>query len=91
MYDLANRLTTSISGAALTSYTFDPNGNNTVVLTTGAVTMAYDKENRLVNYLSSAAAASYTYSGDGLKRSEWNAGIPTTLVWNGQDYLQGRQ
>jgi len=53
-------------------------------------TMTYEKENRLVTYLASGTSVSYTYSGDSLKRSEWNAGTPTTLVWDGQDYLEGR-
>ena len=53
-------------------------------------TMSYDKENRLVTYLASGTSVSYTYSGDGLKRGEWKSGTPTTLVWDGQDYLEGR-
>ncbi len=60
------------------------------VASTGLITMFYDKENRLANYWASGASVSYTYSGDGLKRTEWSAGTPTTLVWDGQSYLQGK-
>jgi len=74
----------------LCTYSFDSNGNNTGVASTGLITMIYDKENRLATHLASGVSVSYTYSGDGLKRTEWNAGTPTTLVWDGQDYLQGR-
>jgi hypothetical protein len=52
--------------------------------------MTYDKENRLSVYLSPTASVSYTYSGDMLKRCEWVAGTPTTLIWDGQNYMQSR-
>ena len=90
-YDIANRLVTSLAGSTMTTFTFDNNGNNTVVNSGSPVSMSYDKENRLATYLASGTNVSYTYAGDNLKRCEWNAGTPTTLVWDGQDYLQGRQ
>jgi len=90
-YDIANRLTTSISGATVTSFSFDANGNQILVNIAGALTsMSYDKENRLNLYLASGSSVSYTYSGDMLKRCEWVSGTPTTLVWDGQDYIEGR-
>jgi YD repeat-containing protein len=94
-YDLSGRLTTAITGFALSTYSYDPNGNLVVVSSlTGLVTMSYDIENRLVLHvqsgMSSASAATYSYSGDGLKRLELVAGSPTTLVWDGANYLQGR-
>lgn len=36
------------------------------------------------------SVASYTYDGDGLKRRELVDGTPTTLIWDGSDYLHGR-
>ena len=87
-YDIANRLTTSLAGTAMTSYTFDVNGNNIGVSSTGLTTMGYDKENRLVTSLAAGTSVSYVYAGSGLKRTEWNAGTPTTLIWDGQDYLK---
>ena len=89
-YDLANELTTALAGSTQTTFTFDNNDNNTVVNSGSPVSMSYDKENRLVTYLASGVSVTYNYSGDGLKRSEWNAGTPTRLVWDGQDYLQER-
>jgi len=29
-------------------------------------------------------------SDEGLRWTEWNAGTPTTLVWDGQDYIEER-
>jgi YD repeat-containing protein len=52
------------------------------------MSMGYDKENRLVTYLAAGTSVSYVYAGSGLKRTEWNAGTPTTLIWDGQDYLK---
>ncbi|MBL8068451.1 MAG: hypothetical protein JNM28_08375 [Armatimonadetes bacterium] len=52
--------------------------------------MSYDKENRLVLDLDSGARTTYTYSGDGLKRSEATGSGVTTMVWDGSEYLQGR-
>ena len=43
--------------------------------------MGYDKENRLVTYLATGTSVSYVYAGSSLKRTEWNAGTPTTLLW----------
>ena len=52
----------------------------------------YDRENRLTSHQSaSVVLASYTYSGDGLKRQEILGAVTTILVWDGQNYLQGRQ
>jgi len=76
--------------AAITSYNFDVDGINIGVSSTELTTMGYDKENRLVTYLAAGTSVSYVYAGSGLKRTEWNAGTPTTLIWDGQDYLEGR-
>jgi len=32
----------------------------------------------------------YLYDGDGMKKVEISGGTRTTLVWDGSDYLQGR-
>lgn len=90
-YDVASRITTNITGSAVTTNTFDPNGNRWVVNESGKLTtMSVDFENRLVNVSSPDGSTSYTYAGDGLKRSELVSGILTTIVWDGTSYLQER-
>ena len=57
----------------------------------GVTSMAYDIENRLVRHEASGTISTYTYQGsDGLKRSELVSGARTTIVWDGDEYLQGR-
>lgn len=92
-YDASSRLTTSISGTSVTTYTFDSNGNLTNVrpATGNRTTMAYDKENRLVDWKQGAAtnATTYKYNGFGQKVNETNAtGFNAyALIWDGDDYL----
>lgn len=95
-FDLAGRIVKgySYNGSVIT-HTYDDNGNLVNVdgyneEGTGTVIMAYDKENRLVNEMRNGTVATYTYSGDGLKRSSIVDGAVTTLVWDGSEYLQGR-
>ncbi|MDI9640041.1 hypothetical protein QM565_30495 [Geitlerinema splendidum] len=54
--------------------------------------MSYDYENRVKVHhdVTSGTKTTYTYSGDGLKRSERSGSSITTLVWDGSEYLQGR-
>ena len=52
--------------------------------------MSYDKENRLNVHLNGEVTTTYSYSGDGKKRTEAVGNALTTLVWDGEDYLQGR-
>ncbi len=75
----------------LSTYTFDSDGNNSVVQT-GAnfVTMSYDQENRMTIHSSGSVLNSFTYQPDGMKRTEQVGATTTTLVWDGPDYLQGR-
>ena len=53
--------------------------------------MLYDKENRLAVYESGSSVTCYVYGGDNLKRLEIVGSATTTLVWDGDDYLQARQ
>jgi len=93
-YDIASRITTSISGSVLTTTTFDNAGNTWVENTTGQLTTyVYDGDNRplKVTY-PDGTITTFAYSGNGLKRSSQEAGKPlTTLFWDGTDYLQERQ
>ena len=59
--------------------------------TSGPLTMTYDEENRLRQLQSGATIATYSYDGDNLKRTEMALnGAITTLVWDGDEYLQER-
>ncbi len=53
-------------------------------------TLSYEKENRLSRHENGGVIATYLYDGDGKKRVELVSGAYTTLVWDGEDYLQGR-
>jgi uncharacterized protein RhaS with RHS repeats len=60
MYDLASRLTTSVAGTAVTTFGFDPNGNQTNVNSVGTLTtMGYDKENRMTSHEQATSVATY--------------------------------
>ncbi|MBL8067374.1 MAG: hypothetical protein JNM28_02910 [Armatimonadetes bacterium] len=94
-YNLAGQAVTISTDAGLATQTFDDNGN--LIRVWGdwpgggkSITMSYDKENRLDLDLDSGARTTYTYSGDGLKRSEATGSGRTTIVWDGSEYLQGR-
>jgi len=89
----AGEIVTSASSAGTSTFSYDPNGSLTnVVLPLGGppITMSYDKENRLTLHRSGSTLTAFTYSGDGLKRSETDSMGTTTLVWDGDEYLQGR-
>ena len=50
--------------------------------------MAYDFENRLVFHEEGDQLTTFVYSGDGLKVKEVLNGQATTVVWDGQQYLE---
>lgn len=93
VYDPANRKTTGISASGSFTFTFCPNGNLTGVSdSTGLTTLAYDKENRLSTQAQpDGTSATYGYQPDNMKRIELVSGTLTTLVWDGSNYLEGRQ
>jgi len=89
-YDLAQRLTTSMEGTALTTYSFDPAGNKIKENLDGALTTyTFDPANRLIFQSSASGFSTYTYQGhDGLRRSAWEPGTTnSTMIWDGSDYL----
>ena len=92
-FDAATRLTTSIQGTSVGTYTFDNAGNQILDNVAGALTTCqYDPENRLLFASSSSGVSSYTYQGhDGLRRTWAEPTFSlTTTVWDGSDYLQER-
>ena len=52
--------------------------------------MVYDKENRLQRHENGGVVTTYLYSGDGKKRVEQVGAAVKTLIWDGEDYVQGR-
>lgn len=45
---------------------------------------------RLRRHMNDSSVVTYLYDGDGMKRVEQLDGARTTIVWDGQDYLQTR-
>jgi len=91
-YDLADRLTTSISGTTVTTYTFDNNGNLLEENNNGALTSySYNCENRLLQQIGSGGSIStYSYLGNGLRitNQESSSQLLHTTVWDkDQNYL----
>ena len=90
-YDGNNRLLTEIktpvSGAAVTTtYTHDPNGNQTLKQVSGTgVTEArsYDTFNRLTGVNSGSVNATYLYRPDNMRLSKNVNGQRTTHIWDG--------
>ena len=76
-YNAFGQLTTSTDGTLLTTYTYDSDGNMTVVAEESAdpVTMSYDGENRMKVHKDGATVVTYTYAGDALKRTEEDANL----------------
>ncbi len=52
--------------------------------------MTYLKENRMSLHQQTGSVATYLYAADNMKRVENVDGAVTTLVWDGNSYLQGR-
>ena len=92
-FNAAQRIVTTVENSVgTTTYVYDPNGNVIEVVNPdgSVITMSYDKENRESVHQDAASVATYTYAGDGLKKTEYVDGALTTLVWDDDDYLQGR-
>jgi len=63
-----------------TTYTYDPNGNQTAA---GSRTFTYDLENRLVSTTAGGATESYTYDGDGNRLTLSQGGTAQTFyLWD---------
>ena len=92
-YDAAQRLTTTIAGAAVSTYTYDPDGNMTVENIAGQfTTFVWGDDERMKNTLYSGGAIStYVYDGDRRRRSYAEpGGSLTTVVYRGNDILEER-
>ena len=90
-YDIANRLVTSVSGGLTTTYTFDRNGNKTIVReSVNIYSMGYDNMNRLNYQIDGSNRFTYTYDASSLKRYEDAPTGRTTIMWDGSNYLGGK-
>jgi YD repeat-containing protein len=88
-YNPANRLVTAVSGGLTTSYSYDRNGNLTLVQEGGGAvyTMGYDNMLRLNYQIATSTYNTYTYDAGGLKRYEDASTGRTTVIWDGSSYL----
>ena len=74
-----------------TTYTFDRNGNKTIVReSVNIYSMGYDNMNRLNYQIDGSNRFTYTYDASSLKRYEDAPTGRTMIVWDGANYLQGR-
>ena len=91
-YNAAGQITTSMDTYGnITNYAYDDDGNNTLVaLPWARYSMSYDQANRLILHVDGSTFTTYTYQPNGMKRSEVSGAAITTIVWDGSDYLQGR-
>ncbi len=84
-YNDADQLTQTQSGAVVTPYTYDADGNQTGE---GTVTSIYDLAGRLTTVTSGATTTSYAYDGDGRRLTRaTNATVDTRYAWDTQNPL----
>ncbi|KAA0239718.1 MAG: RHS repeat protein [Armatimonadetes bacterium] len=92
-HDPADRLVTMIEGVKVTTYSYTGYGALEIEQTpTGHATHTYSGQDQLVGTVSGSGLAvsrsTYTFGGDGLRRTAQNGNVqPTTMVWDGADYL----
>ena len=93
-YDAGNRKVTGTISNSLSTFTYDHNGNMTGVNEAVALTMLnYDKENRLsAHFDAGGTVTTNIYDPLGKKRA-WakSTGTRSTIVWDGEDYVQVRE
>ncbi len=89
-FDAADRLVTMALGANLTTFTYTTYGALEVEVTgSQRTTYTYDGQDQLVEVLPhSGVRSTYTFDGDGMRRTAQEGNVsPTTMVWDGSDYL----
>ncbi|MCZ7580242.1 MAG: hypothetical protein M5U21_05415 [Fimbriimonadaceae bacterium] len=92
-HDPADRLVTMIEGVKVTTYSYTGYGALEIEQTpTGFATHTYSGQDQLVGSVSGSgltvSRSTYTFGGDGLRRTAQNGNVqPTTMVWDGADYL----
>ncbi len=90
-YDAANQLAWSQDASGRTTYTFDADGNQQVVLSPGGdrVTNLWDYENKLIGVQHPAGSReTMAYDPDGKRVMLQESASTTKYVWDNQNYLQ---
>ena len=90
-YDAMDRITTMAEGANLTTYTYT--GYNALESETQGervIQYAYSGQDQLILVTPpNNRKSTYTFDGDGMRRTAQEGNVlPTTMVWEGSDYLQ---
>src|SRR5205814_2065284 len=86
-YDVAGEIGSFVTTAGGNTtqnlaYTFDPQGNRTLVtdnISHTSTSLGYDQANRLKSY---GASATYQYNGNGLRASKVVSGTTTNYAWD---------
>lgn len=93
-FDAADRLVTMVEGATLTTFTYTSYGAlETEHFRAVRVTNTYDGQDQLIKVERGgvgvpATTSTYTFDGDGMRRTAQEGNVqPTTMVWDGSDYL----
>jgi YD repeat-containing protein len=89
-FDAADRLVTMMEGAALTTYSWTGYGALASEVTGNQTTgYAYNGQDQLVGVTPpSGFPSTYSFDGDGMRRTAQEGNVlPTTMVWDGSDYL----
>ena len=90
VYDACNQLLTSEDNSGTTTFTYDGNGNQTVVQKPSGdrTTQVWDYENRLVKTIQpSGGITSMAYDADGLRLKLEEPTRTKLFVWDDQNYL----
>ncbi len=90
VYDACNQLLTSEDNSGTTTFTYDGNGNQTVIQKPSGdrTTQVWDYENRLVKTIQpSGGVTSMAYDADGLRMKLEEPTGTKLFVWDDQNYL----
>lgn len=89
-FDAADRLSTMTEGANLTTYAWTKFGSmDTEITGIKRTTYSYSGQDQLIGLVDAGGNRStYSFNGHGLRRTaQEGSAQPTTIVWDGSDYL----
>ena len=90
-YDATSRITTMAEGANLTTYTYTSyNALESETQGERITSYSYNGQDQLILVTPpNNRKSTYTFDGDGMRRTAQEGNVlPTTMVWEGSDYLQ---